>query len=61
MATIIGLTAAIFNRSKTAKLATRTDHEGSMFWNPQAIFIPRRKKFKGYMRDNRNWGKKRTA
>lgn len=23
------------------------------------IFIPRRSKFKGYMRDNRNWGRKR--
>jgi len=23
------------------------------------IFIPRHGKFKGYMRDNRNWGKKR--
>ena len=30
-------------------------------WNPQAIYIPRRTKFKGYMRDNRNWGKKRKA
>lgn len=23
------------------------------------IYTPRRGKFKGYMRDNRNWGKKR--
>lgn len=30
-----------------------TPRAGGSFWNPQAIFIPRRSKFKGYMRENR--------
>ena len=59
MAAIIGMTAALFGAKRqegTGKIPSR--REGGMFWNPQAIFIPRRSKFKGYMRDNRNWGRK---
>jgi hypothetical protein len=60
MAAIIGLSAAMFGRKRDKQDAKITpQREGGMFWNPQAIYIPRRGKFKGYMRDNRNWGKKR--
>ena len=30
---------------------------GGAGWNPQAIFIPRHGKFKGYMRENRRFTK----
>ena len=56
----IGLSAIMFGRKRDEQDAKITpQREGGMFWNPQAIYIPRRTKFKGYMRDNCKWGKKR--
>lgn len=60
MAAIIGLSAIMFGRKNDEKMGKITpQREGGMFWNPQAIFIPRRGKYKGYMRDNANWGRKK--
>jgi len=66
MAAIIGMTAAMFKRKEPIEYnppAQPTTVGKYMFGgvrarNLQAIFIPRRSKFKGYMRDNRNWGRK---
>lgn len=73
MAAIIGLTSAVFGR-RNEPIKKRQDglfdgkhtkgghvFGGFRHWNPQAIHIPRHGKFKGYMRDNRNWGRKRKA
>lgn len=73
MAAIIGMTAAVFGKRKEPIRVTRESHfdgkhtigghvfGGFRHWNPQAIYVPRRMKFKGYMRDNRAWGRKRKA
>lgn len=61
MAAILGMTAALFGGRREAKPAKRIGETSAGGWNPQAIYVPRRTKFKGYMRDNRNWGKKRKA
>ncbi len=72
MASIIGMTSAIFGGRKQAqkeqekigrervRLTGRNQHVqgGGMPWNPQAIFIPRRTAFKGWRRDNKNWGRR---
>jgi hypothetical protein len=67
MAAIIGMTAAMFKRKEPIEYkapAQPTTVGKYMFGgfrarNLQAIFIPRHSKMKGYMRDNRNWGRKR--
>ncbi len=61
MALMLGMTAAIFGRKKQASATPYRPIQGGTFWNPQAIFIPRRTHFKGYQKDNRNWGRKRKA
>jgi hypothetical protein len=38
--------------------ASRVGETSAGGWNSQAVYTPRRSKFKGYMRDNRNWGRK---
>ena len=58
MALILGMTANLFGGRHEARPATKVGETSAGGWNPQAIFIPRRSKFKGYMRDNRNWGRK---
>jgi hypothetical protein len=71
MAAIIGMTAAMFSRSKQPSYRDTSPHlrkrngkyifGGANVWDSQAVFIPRARKFKGYMRDNRNWGRKHKA
>ena len=73
MAAIIGLTSAVFGKRnepikerrgydfRNKRTAGKYTYGGFRHWNDQAVFIPRHNKFKGYMRDNRNWGRKHKA
>ena len=71
MAAIIGMTAAMFSGSTQPSYRDTSPHlrkqngkyifGGANVWGSQAVFIPRARKFKGYMRDNRNWGRKHKA
>ena len=70
MAAIIGMTAAMFSRGKRPSYVGRESYRkhngkyqfgGAHVWGSSAVFIPGRMKFKGYMRDNRNWGRKKRA
>ena len=70
MAAIIGITSAIFGKGGQKEQRITLEKEdrksagnymlgGFRHFNGQAIFIPNvSRKFKGYMRDNRNWGRK---
>ena len=66
MASIIGMTTAIFGKRKTESAykeekktnAGRYMLGGGVVWNPQAIFIPRRTRLKGWQKDNKSWGRK---
>jgi hypothetical protein len=50
---IIGLTALFHAKASGVRIAPSSHTDGGMFWNPQAIYIPRHRKFKGYDRENR--------
>jgi hypothetical protein len=55
LSTVLALTAIFHSKDSGGAFASRLKpmHSGGGGWNPQAIFIPRRTKFKGYMRENR--------
>jgi hypothetical protein len=57
---ILLATAAFTKRSSGGIKDTSGSRTGGMFWNPQAIFIPRRTKFKGWMRENRKYRTNKT-
>ena len=51
LTSMILMATAIFSGRNNTK-DTSMPRTGGSFWNPQAIYIPRRKKLKGWQREN---------
>jgi hypothetical protein len=62
LTSVILMATAMFGMNKHSGRIKDTSgsHTGGRFWNPQAIYIPRRTKFKGYMRENRKYRTNKT-
>jgi hypothetical protein len=56
---ILVLTALFHGRQSIGGIKNTMPKTGGPFWNSQGIFIPRRKKFKGYMRSQSTFNKNR--
>jgi hypothetical protein len=54
LTSMIMIATALFHKGATpSESVHHGNKEGGSFWNPQGIFIPRRRKFKGWMREKR--------
>jgi hypothetical protein len=63
LTSMILMATALFAGSKNTSGGikdTSGSHTGGRYWNPQAIYIPRHRKFKGYDRENRKYRTNKT-
>jgi len=50
LTSMILMATALFSGRNDTRITTQ--RTGGSFWNPQAIYIPRRKKLKGWQKEN---------